>query len=109
MKDAISPTISILMKELAVISLVLVPFFASVRGGFGTIGCAISRDCDAVEYSMQGFDYLVILIFGTMAMIFCLLRVREHCASQSQFPLDVAEDTTTPLISKDTEADHIVQ
>merc|ERR1712196_512018 len=50
LKDAISPSINILMKEMAMVALVFGPFFASSRDGYGAIGCSISVHCNSEKY-----------------------------------------------------------
>jgi len=61
LKDAVGPAINIMMKELAITAVVFGPFFANVRGGFGTIGCSLTVDCDSSKYPLEGFDYVIIL------------------------------------------------
>jgi len=47
LKDTSGPAINILMKLMAILSLVIGPFVASIRDGYGLLGCSISSKCDA--------------------------------------------------------------
>lgn len=74
LKDAIAPAISILVKEMAITSAVLGPYFASCRGGYGTIGCELSRNCDTERYPMEGFDYVILAVLVIMAVVFLVVQ-----------------------------------
>jgi inorganic pyrophosphatase len=63
LKDAISPSVNVLMKEMAMVALVFGPFFASSRDGYGAIGCSISVHCNSEKYPMEGFEYLTLLVY----------------------------------------------
>merc|ERR1719163_111473 len=45
LKDTSGPAVNILMKLMAIISLVIGPFVASTRGGYGLIGCSLNKAC----------------------------------------------------------------
>jgi len=47
LKDTSGPAINILMKLMAIISLVFAPFIASTRDGYGLIGCSLNKACTA--------------------------------------------------------------
>merc|ERR1711959_745137 len=64
LKDAVAPAMAIVMKEMAMMACVLGPYFASTRGGFGIIGCELSRDCNAEKYPLEGFDYIMSVVYG---------------------------------------------
>lgn len=77
LKDVVAPSMSILLKDLPMIAIVMIPFFASVRGGYGTIGCDVDRDCNAEKYPMEGFDLLVLSLCGALM----LFLVGRRCAA----------------------------
>jgi len=45
LKDTSGPAVNIVMKLMAIISLVCAPFIADIRGGYGLIGCSINQNC----------------------------------------------------------------
>ena len=102
LKDMVASSMSILMKELAMISLVMVPFFSSVRGGYGTIGCDIDRDCNAEKYPMEGFDLLLLGIFGALGLGLtvrqCVAKCRGTTSAPSEFG-DASDPQLMPLIN----------
>merc|ERR1712070_1230165 len=69
---------SILMKEMAMLSVVLGPYFASTRGGFGVLGCDMVRDCNTDKYPLEGFDMLMCGVYAVAALYYC---VRLICPS----------------------------
>lgn len=47
LKDASGPAINILMKQVAIVALVFAPFVASIRDGYGLVGCTLAAECSA--------------------------------------------------------------
>jgi len=76
LKDAIAPAISILIKEMSITAAVLGPYFASCRGGYGTIGCELTRNCDTERYPMEGFDYVILAV---LVIVAALILVVQSC------------------------------
>jgi len=83
LKDAVAPSMSILMKEMAMISCVLGPYFASTRGGYGVIGCSLSRDCNGDKYPLEGFDILMSVVYSLVACFFAVATVYKCCLTPS--------------------------
>jgi len=96
-KDAVAPAVSVLMKEVAMLACVLGPYFASVRGGYGTIGCDIVRNCNPEEYPMEGFDYvLMFLLFAICGLFGCLWVARCFTSPSQQGNPAIRKDTNDP-------------
>ena len=109
LKDSVSPTMSIVMKEVAMISVVLVPFFSSVRGGYGSIGCSLNRACDTAEYPMEGFDILLVSIFSIFLAILITIRIRFMLAKSKGKNMELSDGDhaiTTPLIEGNEEKEN---
>lgn len=66
LKDLISPAISVLMKQTAILVTVVGPYFASIRGGYGALGCSLSKRCDTTRYPLEPFDYILFVVYGVL-------------------------------------------
>lgn len=107
LKDAVAPAVSVLMKEVAMIAAVLGPYFASVRGGYGTIGCDIVRTCDPLEYPMEGFDYVLMAVFFTVCGLFGCMWVARCIRgpappSTEKQGYEASNDPSQPLLQNQT-------
>jgi inorganic pyrophosphatase len=97
LKDAVDPAVNIAMKEVSVAALVFGPFFASMRGGFGTIGCWVSAGCDADQYPLEGMDYFIIVV---TSLVIALLTARclwfnQFCGIKPTAPITAVSDDGT--------------
>jgi len=86
LKDAVAPAVNIMMKEVAILCLVFGPYFASSRGGYGSLGCDLTAHCDGTKYPMQFFDYIVVISYGIAAcwgaVLFINYTVLPNCGSE---------------------------
>jgi K(+)-stimulated pyrophosphate-energized sodium pump len=86
LKDAVAPAVNIMMKEVAILCLVFGPYFASSRGGYGSLGCDLTAHCDGTKYPMQFFDYIIVIAYGIAAcwgaVLFINYTVLPNCGSE---------------------------
>jgi Na+/H+-translocating membrane pyrophosphatase len=99
LKDAIAPSINILMKEMAILTAVLGSYFASVRGGYGILGCNFSHNCDSDRYPMEGFDIMVLVLYSILIGFIIVYRSCKYYFSVEDTP-PPQDEATQHLLSK---------
>jgi len=72
LKDAVGPAINVATLTIGMISVVLAPFIADMRGGYGSIGCSLTKECDESKYPLEGFDILVLFMLSLLSFACCV-------------------------------------